>query len=78
MQAPEHILSSRELEELLGADIMPLFRLLFSQMAASCAALAFALDAAASGKRVTQASLCCGDLVLRGCSKGTEDSFPLP
>ena len=38
MQSPEYILSSEELRRLLGADVMPLFRLLFAQMAASCAA----------------------------------------
>lgn len=41
---------------MLGADVMPLFRLLFAQMAASCAALAVALQEAASGKQVTAAS----------------------
>ena len=53
MQSPAHVLSSEELRELLGADVMPLFRLLFAQMAASCAALASALQEAASGKRVS-------------------------
>ena len=53
MRSPHHVLSSGELREMLGADVMPLFRLLFAQMAASCAALAFALREAASGKRVS-------------------------
>ena len=52
IQDPRHVLSSSALQEMLGADVMPLFRLLFAQMAASCAALAFALSEAASGKRV--------------------------
>jgi hypothetical protein len=56
MQHPRHILSSKELREMLGADVMPLFRLLFAQMAASCAVLAFALREAASGKQVEAAS----------------------
>ena len=55
MQSPEYILSSEELRRLLGADVMPLFRLLFAQMAASCAALAAALREAASGKQVPAA-----------------------
>ena len=55
MQSPEYILSSEELRRLLGADVMPLFRLLFAQMAASCAALAAALREAASGKQVPTA-----------------------
>ena len=65
MQSPEYILSSEELRRLLGADVMPLFRLLFAQMAASCAALAAALREAASGKQVPAApssdasSICC-------------------
>ena len=41
---------------MLGADVMPLFRLLFAQMAASCATLAFALREAASGQQVSAAS----------------------
>lgn len=52
MQAPEHILASGQLRELLGTDVMPLFRLLFAQMAASCAALADALNEAARGQQV--------------------------
>lgn len=65
MQSPEYILSSEELRRLLGADVMPLFRLLFAQMAASCATLASALREAASGKQVPAApssdasSICC-------------------
>ena len=53
MRSPDHVLSSGELREMLGADVMPLFRLLFAQMAASCAALASALREAARGKRVS-------------------------
>lgn len=56
MRSPDHVLSSSELQEMLGADVMPLFRLLFAQMAASCAALACALREAASGKRVRSSS----------------------
>ncbi len=67
MRSPNHVLSSSELREMLGADVMPLFRLLFAQMAASCAALAFALREAASGKRVS--NMPCMPFLSRSCAR---------
>lgn len=42
-----------ELQALLGVDVMPIFEILFGQMAASCATMAAALRDAACGNQVT-------------------------
>ncbi len=41
-----------ELRHLLGVDIVPIFALLFAQMAASCVSMSVALRDAADGKQV--------------------------
>ena len=41
-----------EIRHLLEVDVMPIFGLLFAQMAASCANMANALKDAADGKKV--------------------------
>jgi hypothetical protein len=52
MQGPGQVLSSEKLQVLLGKDLMPLFRLILAQMAASCAAMAGALKDASAGRQV--------------------------
>jgi hypothetical protein len=45
-------MSEHELHELLGCDVVPLFKVLFAQMAAACASIAAALHDACMGRRV--------------------------
>ncbi len=47
-------MSAHELRELLGCDVVPLFKVLFGQMVATCASIATALKGASSGRRVSE------------------------
>lgn len=51
-QGPEQVVLASELRHLLDVDVIPIFELLFAQMAASCANMAVALKDAAEGKQV--------------------------
>lgn len=50
------MLSEAELEVLLGCDVVPLFRVLFAQMVASCADITHTLKEANRGNRVCDSS----------------------
>lgn len=52
MQGQEQVVVASELRHLLGVDILPIFALLFAQMAASCVSMSVALRDAADGKQV--------------------------
>ena len=52
MQGPEQVMNAAELHELLGCDVVPLFKVVFAQMAASCAAMTRALHQSDHGQRV--------------------------
>ena len=52
MQGPEQVMNAAELHELLGCDVVPLFKVVFAQMAASCAAMTQALHQSDHGQRV--------------------------
>lgn len=52
LQGSGQVLDQEELHKLLGKDVVPLFRLLFAQMAVSCAAMSSALKEASQGRAV--------------------------
>ncbi|BDA49628.1 hypothetical protein COCOBI_14-2480 [Coccomyxa sp. Obi] len=51
LEGPEQIMNAAELHELLGCDVVPLFKVVFAQMAASCAAITEALHQSDQGQR---------------------------
>ncbi|BDA49627.1 hypothetical protein COCOBI_14-2470 [Coccomyxa sp. Obi] len=51
LEGPEQVVVATEIRHLLGVEVMPIFGLLFAQMAASCANMANALKDAADGKQ---------------------------
>lgn len=55
MQGPEQVMNAAELHELLGCDVVPLFKVVFAQMAASCAAMTQALHMSNHGQQVMSA-----------------------
>lgn len=50
-QGPEQVMSEEELRDLLGCDVVPLFKVLFAQMAASCVEMTEALRQSSRGRR---------------------------
>ena len=52
-QGPEQVMSEEELRDLLGCDVVPLFKVLFAQMAASCVEMTEALRQSSRGRQVT-------------------------
>lgn len=59
MQSQEQVVVASELRQLLGVDILPIFAVLFAQMAASCVSMSVALRDAADGKQVCPSLLFC-------------------
>ena len=52
IQGPEQVMNEDELRELLGCDVVPLFKVLFAQMVASCKEMTEALHQSSRGRRV--------------------------
>ncbi|KAK9904804.1 hypothetical protein WJX75_002805 [Coccomyxa subellipsoidea] len=51
LEGPEQVMSEEELRDLLGCDVVPLFKVLFAQMAASCVEMTEALRQSSRGRQ---------------------------
>ncbi|KAK9815502.1 hypothetical protein WJX72_004760 [[Myrmecia] bisecta] len=60
LEGEEPLLQDRALRQLLGRDVLPVFRLLYAQLAASCAAIAKAVRSDKGSKRAGQYALLFG------------------
>ncbi|KAK9815248.1 hypothetical protein WJX72_000626 [[Myrmecia] bisecta] len=60
LEGDEPLLQDRALRQLLGRDVLPIFRLLYAQLAASCAAIAKAIRSDKGSQRAGQYALLFG------------------